>query len=392
MKHIVIRNFGPLKAVDINLSKINLIIGMQSSGKSCIMMIACYCSWVEKRIALRQSANEFMEGTSFIDMLTDYYHSKGYVHHDTYIEYHTDYMSFAYDNASRTFTQNWEYNRWGYKRPKVSYVPAERSMVSLISNWNRLETSYNCILDFKEDWDMARRHIKTENDILGTGISYEYDETNGIDSIITSNGIKLELTNSSSGVQSLIPQFVHMDYLYRGIYEQESRGKEKTFGEKQLNNNLLEILYKRNYKEPKTDGNRKTIVVHKDGKDFLFQSQETADRFNKETDSLLKTDHAEVFLEEPESNLFPTTQFQLMDWIVQMSKDDNHDNFFFIATHSPYILNHLLQENLTNFTLLLTYPIGDGCYGIKSAGKEEIQQIYDNGSDAFFNFDAIVEE
>ena len=392
MKHIVIKNFGPLKDVDINLSRMNLIIGMQSSGKSCIMMTACYCSWVEKRIALRQSAKEFMTGTSFIDMMTSYYHAKGYVHPDTYIEYRTEYMSFSYDNSSQTFGHKWERNHWRYKRPKVSYVPAERNMVSLINNWNRLETSYDNILDFKEDWDTARRHIKTEKNILGTGISYEYDETNSKDSIITSNGIKLELTNSSSGIQSLIPQFVHLDYLYRGIYSAEESEKEKTFAEKQFTNNLLEIIYKRNFKDITDDNTKETVVVHKDGKDFVFQSKETADRFNKEANYLLKTDHAEIFLEEPESNLFPPTQFQLMNWVVEMLQDKKHSNFFFIATHSPYILSHLLQENIRDFSLFMTYHIGNGSYAVKSAGDEDIQQIYDNGSDAFFNFDAIIEE
>ena len=66
MKHIKIKNFGPLRNVDIDLSQINLIIGLQSSGKSCAMMVACYCSWVEKRIVLRQSAKEFFDGDYFI--------------------------------------------------------------------------------------------------------------------------------------------------------------------------------------------------------------------------------------------------------------------------------------------------------------------------------------
>ena len=34
MKHLIIRNIGPLNEVDIALSKINLIIGPQSTGKS----------------------------------------------------------------------------------------------------------------------------------------------------------------------------------------------------------------------------------------------------------------------------------------------------------------------------------------------------------------------
>lgn len=76
MKHLTIRNFGPLKDVDIDLGRINLIIGLQGSGKSCVMITACYCTWVEKRISLRQSAKEFEQGTSFLDTMTTYYRTK----------------------------------------------------------------------------------------------------------------------------------------------------------------------------------------------------------------------------------------------------------------------------------------------------------------------------
>ena len=148
MKHLTIRNFGPLKDVDIDLGRINLIIGLQGSGKSCVMITACYCTWVEKRISLRQSAKEFEQGTSFLDTMTAYYRTKGYVHEDTYIGYETEFMEFSYDHSKKSFIHKWKSLRWRYKRPKVSYVPAERNMVSLVANWNRLETNYDNILDF----------------------------------------------------------------------------------------------------------------------------------------------------------------------------------------------------------------------------------------------------
>lgn len=54
MKHLVIRNFGPLQNVDIELGLVNLIIGLQSSGKhACFELHAfalglksglCFCS------------------------------------------------------------------------------------------------------------------------------------------------------------------------------------------------------------------------------------------------------------------------------------------------------------------------------------------------------------
>lgn len=37
MRHIVIRNLGPLAEADVFLNKINIIVGPQSAGKSCLL-------------------------------------------------------------------------------------------------------------------------------------------------------------------------------------------------------------------------------------------------------------------------------------------------------------------------------------------------------------------
>ena len=70
------------------------------------------------------------------------------------------------------------------------------------------------------------------------------------------------------------------------------------------------------------------------------------------------------------------------------AKKRNH--FLFVTTHSPYVLSYFLQENIAGFKLMLTYPSEDdsGLFSVKSANENEIQQIYDTGSDAFFNFEA----
>lgn len=231
--------------------------------------------------------------------------------------------------------------------------------------------------------------MKREQDMLGLGVAYEYDAAAGTDAVVTRNGKKIDLTSSSSGMQSLIPQFVHLDYVTKGIYDAEKCTKDKSYSEKQFVTSLLDILYKRNYEKASKESNAiEKRVVHFRGKDFVFENTEASKQFEKEVKNHLLTDHAEVFLEEPESNLFPPTQFQLMDWILELAKDKNHKNFFFIATHSPYILSHLLQENLKDFCLYLTYPIGNGMFNVKTASESDTQDIYDNGSDAFFNFDA----
>lgn len=40
MKKLLIRNFGPVREVEIELKRVNLIIGPQSSGKSIVLKIA----------------------------------------------------------------------------------------------------------------------------------------------------------------------------------------------------------------------------------------------------------------------------------------------------------------------------------------------------------------
>lgn len=393
MKQLIVRNFGPIETADVEFGRCSLIIGMQSSGKSCLMMLACHCTWVEKRIELRQSAKEFELGTTFMDNMLSYYHIKGYLRSDTYIEYHSQYMSFVFDNNKTE--DKFSYARrpqiWKYKRPNVSYVPAERNLLSLISNWDQLKTNYDSILDFKKSWNEARTYLQSSNNILGLGISYEYEQTTETDAIVTSNGTRLSLTNSSSGIQSLVPQYVYLEYLHKGIYECEriNGGKIKSYSEQQQLHNLLNILYKRNFQPESADTGSGPIIEQYFGRDYLFYTEESRNKFRKEATNFLNTDHSEIFLEEPEINLFPPTQFQLMDFIVELMNDSKHKNSFYITTHSPYVLSHLLQENLKDFKLILTLPTDSGSYKIREANEQEIQDIYDNGSDAFFNFEAI---
>ena len=95
MKRLIIRNIGPLKEVDIELAKINVIIGPQSSGKSCALKIACYCTWVEKKIELAQSADEFLKDGYFVEELTRFHKLKGYFKKDSFIGYESDYTKFS---------------------------------------------------------------------------------------------------------------------------------------------------------------------------------------------------------------------------------------------------------------------------------------------------------
>ena len=62
-------------------------------------------------------------------------------------------------------------------------------------------------------------------------------------------------------------------------------------------------------------------------------------------DQLTHYDSCDLFIEEPEENLFPQTQNELVKWFAElMNNGRNHS--LFIATHSPYVMsafNNLIQ-------------------------------------------------
>ena len=58
MRHLSIRSFGPLESVDIEIGRLNVIVGPQSSGKSSVLKVSAFFAWLEKRIELTQNLEE----------------------------------------------------------------------------------------------------------------------------------------------------------------------------------------------------------------------------------------------------------------------------------------------------------------------------------------------
>ncbi|MGM9847128.1 MAG: hypothetical protein ACI31F_04170 [Muribaculaceae bacterium] len=379
MKRLLIKNFGPIQEATIMLGQVNVITGLQSSGKSCVLKTACYCSWVEKRLELSQKVNGFGEGSAFIDIMADYYKMASYIQETTYIEYETHYLKFSYDHSIKRFSLSWK-NRWEYTKPKVSYIPAERNLVAAIPVWRSLSLDGNMI-EFMSDWDKARKFIKSEENFLDLGLSYSYDNATNTDSIRLENGKPLMLKESSSGVQSLLPMYVHLDYLVRGQYDDKK--SDISYDRKEELKNLRSVIYNKFISKDSINNNVVTI----DGYDYSFSGPEDAENFKALYDKFINVNHSEIFLEEPENNLFPTTQCKFINWLLDSIKENN--DMLFIATHSPYVLNQLIKVSPEGLNVMFTYPYNekDKTYGVRQLSNEEVQEMYDNGVDMFFNFE-----
>ena len=88
MARLIIRNIGPIKNVDIELNKVNVFIGEQSSGKSTIAKIVSFCLWLEKTV--NKDDVFFGEGKEAYRRLQTYHHIQSYFREDSVICYQTE--------------------------------------------------------------------------------------------------------------------------------------------------------------------------------------------------------------------------------------------------------------------------------------------------------------
>lgn len=327
MKKIFIKNIGPIQEADITLRNVNVVIGPQSSGKSTILKIASYCSWLEKRIEINQSAKFVKKPGVFLDGLVHFHKMEGYLRRGAVIKYASDYMTFTYEYDTDSFSFRWKPERWNYVRSKILYIPAERNMVSAIPNWYEVKLQENNIRSFMAEWENARKSFADNNHlaILNLAVSYYYDRINNVDKVSFGDDETLGLTNTSSGLQTAIPLFVIISYLSG----KESKKKESVSDVNDrvlISGNILDYYIKQYGVQRVESGLRFPSIG-------LFES------YNKTISNYVINHSGDFFIEEPELNLFPDTQYDLIKWLVAVCKKQNSS--FFITTHSPYVMTCL---------------------------------------------------
>ena len=73
-----VKNFGPIKAANLELTRVNVFVGPQSSGKSTILKIASFCNWLEKQIQLSQNPLEWATPQTVKDNLLTFHRLEGF--------------------------------------------------------------------------------------------------------------------------------------------------------------------------------------------------------------------------------------------------------------------------------------------------------------------------
>ena len=326
MSRLIVRNIGPIKEVDIDLKKINVIIGAQSSGKSTLAKIISFCTWMDKHT--EQTTKKYIKGA--IDSLKRYHRlTNEYFSKDSVIFYQGDNIAYAYnwpegtafpfcgdDYGPELHVVNSEFfferKSGRSSNPKVLYVPSERNFVSAVPNLRKYQEDKDNLQDFVNTWyDVKRRFPRDKAlNILNLGVKYFYQEDSYKDLVVIGDGQQVPLESSSSGLQSIIPLLVLVNWMSEGIYEEE-----KPFS-------------------PEEDEEVKKLL---DG--TVKMDKTLSDKFERFLGFLSGRiyTHTQFIIEEPEQNLFPETQCDLMYHILA-SVNHGKNHRLVMTTHSPYIL------------------------------------------------------
>jgi AAA15 family ATPase/GTPase len=94
-----------------------------------------------------------------------------------------------------------------------------------------------------------------------------------------------------------------------------------------------------------------------------------------------------LLFEEPEAHAFPPYIKNITQDIIEAKT-----NQFFIATHSPFVINDFLEyEHLRRETSIFLFDFKNDRTTVKRLTDDEMDEVYEYGEDLFFNIESFLE-
>ena len=346
MKHLVIRNIGPVKESEIELKRFNFFIGPQSSGKSTVVKILSTCCWLEKEVATTMNEIEIADADSFVSLMEDFHKMIDYFDDDSEISFETDVISIS---LKRKVFEIKLKNQELYRREKICYIPSERNAVTL-PELQGFEFGQTNLRSFLFDWYNAREFYGEGNktDILNLGVRYFYDpsEQKYKDRIEHVNGktYKIPLGSASSGLQSVVPLQIMMQYYTNQYFKTfaektsfDSDAKTRMIQNRVVDKYVLSVVY------PGFNPSDRSRLIKEQNERIHEGNPEARElllKYREELERLTVPVRTSFIVEEPEQNLYPFTQIDLLEAIVKLCSDECGHGCT-ITTHSPFIMNYL---------------------------------------------------
>ena len=400
MRHLIVRNIGPVKEAEIELKRFNFIIGPQSSGKSTVAKILSTCCWLEKEVTTTMNENAIKDADSFVSLMEDFHKMTDYFDEGSEIIFETDVINISL--RGKEFEVKLKEQEL-YKREKICYIPSERNSVTL-PELQGFEFGQTNLRSFLFDWYNAREFYGEENktDILNLGVRYYYDpsEQKYKDRIEHVNGetYKIPLGSASSGLQSVVPLQIMMQYYTNQYFNTfaektsfDSDAKTRMIQNKVVDKYVLSVIY-----PGFNPADRSKLIMEQNERihEGNPEARELLKKYREELERLTVPVRTSFIVEEPEQNLYPFTQISLLEAIVELCSDERSHGCT-ITTHSPFILNYLnvlierYYKNIPNQVKL--NPEELCAYSISEGRLSDLMQVNAKTGEKSVNAEDLVE-
>lgn len=314
MAKIRIQHFGPLKDNTswIEIGRVLLLIGDQGSGKSVIAKLISTFMWIEKAINRGDHSIKFFERKSkFKNTFLTYHRIQNYLNDKTVIDYIGDSCRFRYCKDSLSIEQVSS----SKELPQIMYVPAERNFLAYIESFKELKVSSPSLREFKDEYKAAQKAIKGQCKLPLNNEVLEYDRQNDI-LHLRGDGFKLRVSETSSGYQSLIPLYLVSQHLVSTVMNNKDESEMK-----------------------EEERERFRRIIHDIANNEEFSDQQRREAISA-LSNIFKNNSFINIVEEPEQNLFPSSQFSILSSLLNIN-NLIPANKLIMTTHSPYIISYL---------------------------------------------------
>lgn len=307
MASLHIKGFGPIvDSTKIELTPLMVLIGRQSAGKSSFMKALCFCRWIEKKIMVSTDdmVNQYTHYNRFVKELKQFHRlNDEYFTENTELMYDGDSITIEYKgvNGNAKIVRKKSFDEKRYNT-KLSYIPAERNLISAIQNVDKTykATERDVLFNFIYEWDESKSPYTSEHPfrLAATG-GFSYMNKSGLDVLVRENGTETPAFYASSGMQSVMPMDVMANYITERV------------------------------------GQNAPLSMH--------ERNEINKADNGHSYRRLEYQSAQLFIEEPEQNLYPESQKLVVMSLVRSLKKamatGSEQSMTVVTTHSPYVMS-----------------------------------------------------
>lgn len=157
----------------------------------------------------------------------------------------------------------------------------------------------------------------------------------------------------------------------------------------ELKQHVYKLFKEYNLKIAFDKGSQTIKIIQSDVKNEIFlipynSISNTLQRIIFYTAAISSNNNSVLLFEGPEAHSFPTYMVHLTQEMIYKK-----DNQFFIATHSPFIFNDLLENSRDELAVFVVY-YEDHETKVRKLSSDELHEVYQNGVDLFTNNESFV--